>query len=127
MAADERATVSALYSARALFRDQVQAYQGRVVDMAGDSILAGFETATGAVASALGVQRHLEAAHEVVPQDRQVRFHIGVHLGDVIEKGDGTVYGNGVNIAARLQTLADIGGIAVSDAVRPTSPVGTRM
>ena len=117
MAADERATVAALDSARALFRVRIEAHQGRVVDMAGDSVLAVFETATGAVCAALAVQRDLEAADASVPEDRQMRFRIGIHLGDVIEKGDGTVYGDGVNIAARLQALAETAGITVSDAV----------
>ena len=85
--------------------------------MAGDSVLAVFETAAGAVATAVAVQQDLGASQDVSP-DRQMRFRIGVHLGDLIEKADGTVYGDGVNIAARLEGLADPGGIAVSDAVR---------
>ncbi len=118
MAADERATMAALDAARALFRSKVEAHRGRVVDTAGDSVLAVFETAIGAVSAALAVQRDLDASCTSVPEDRQMRFRIGVHLGDVIEKGDGTVYGDGVNIAARLQALAEIGGITVSDAVQ---------
>ena len=118
MAADERATMAALDSARAVFRQRIEAHRGRVVDMAGDSVLAVFETATGAVSAALAVQRDLEASHTAVPEERRMRFRIGVHLGDVIEKGDGSVYGDGVNIAARLQALAGIGGITVSDAVQ---------
>ncbi len=117
MAVDEGATVAALDAARALFRARIEAHRGRVVDMAGDSVLAVFETAAGAVSAALAVQRDLDAALGPVPESRQMRFRIGVHLGDVIEKSDGTVYGDGVNIAARLQTLADVGGITVSDAV----------
>jgi len=117
MAADERATVAALDDARAVFRRQIEARQGRVVDMAGDSVLAVFETAIGAVAAALAVQRELQAAGALFGAQR-LRFRIGVHLGDVIEKADGTVYGDGVNIAARLQALAEAGGIAVSDAVQ---------
>ena len=117
MAVDESGTVAALDAARALFRVRIEANRGRVVDMAGDSVLAVFETAAGAVSAALAVQLDLDAARGSVPEDRQMRFRIGVHLGDVIEKGDGTVYGDGVNIAARLQALADVGGITVSDAV----------
>ena len=106
MAADERATVAALDSARAVFRNQIEANQGRVIDMAGDSVLAVFETASGAVAAALAIQRDLQASHGSTLDDRQLRFRIGVHLGDVLHKGDGTVYGDGVNIAARLEALA---------------------
>lgn len=118
MGADERATVAALDAARAVFRAQIEANQGRVIDMAGDSVLAVFETAIGAVSSALAVQHELDDSASAVPEERRMRFRIGVHLGDVIEKTDGSVYGEGVNIAARLEGLADPGGIAVSDAVR---------
>ena len=118
MATDERATVAALDDARRVFRQQIEAHHGRVIDMAGDSVLAVFETATGAVSAALAVQHELRAAHGSLPDERQLRFRIGVHLGDVIEKTDGTIYGDGVNIAARLQALAEAGGITVSDAVQ---------
>ncbi|HEY5635724.1 MAG TPA: adenylate/guanylate cyclase domain-containing protein [Burkholderiales bacterium] len=118
MAADERATVAALDAARAVFRRHIEANQGRVIDMAGDSVLAVFETATGAVSTALVVQQAFDASAGNVPEDRRMRFRIGVHLGDVIEKGDGSIYGDGVNIAARLEGLASPGGITVSDAVQ---------
>ena len=118
MAADESATVAALDAARSVFREQIESRQGRVIDMAGDSVLAVFETATGAITSALAVQQDLEALTRGMREDRRMRFRIGVHLGDVIEKDDGTVYGDGVNIAARLEALAAPGGISVSDAVR---------
>jgi adenylate cyclase len=118
MAADERATVAALDAARRVFRSQIESNQGRVIDMAGDSVLAVFETATGAVSAALAVQQELNASSSAVPEDRRMQFRIGVHLGDIIEKSDGTVYGDGVNIAARLQALAEPGGITVSDSVR---------
>ena len=90
--------------------------------MAGDSVLAVFDTAAGAVTAALDVQEELERAATSVPADRRMRFRIGVHLGDVIEKADGTVYGDGVNIAARLQALAEPAAIAVSEAVRGALP-----
>jgi adenylate cyclase len=118
MGADEHATLAALDAARAVFRTQIESNQGRVIDMAGDSVLAVFETANGAVIAALAIQRALYEAAKDVAEDRRMRFRIGVHLGDVIEKADGTIYGDGVNIAARLQTLAEPGGISVSDAVR---------
>jgi len=118
MAGDERATLAALDSARGIFREHIETHQGRVIDMAGDSVLAVFDTATGAVAAALAVQEGLVAMAAAVAEDRQMRFRIGVHLGDVMEKTDGTIYGDGVNIAARLEGLAEPGGITVSDAVQ---------
>jgi len=118
MAADERATVAALDAARAVFRNRIESNQGRVIDMAGDSVLAVFETAAGAVGAALAVQQQLNALTADVDEGRRMRFRIGVHLGDVIEKGDGTIYGDGVNIAARLEGLAEPGGITISDAVQ---------
>lgn len=118
MAADERATVAALDAARSVFKSRIEANQGRVIDMAGDSVLAVFETANGAVSAALAVQHELGSSTSAVPEDHRMRFRIGVHLGDVIEKSDGTIYGNGVNIAARLEGLAEPGGIAVSESIR---------
>jgi TolB-like protein/class 3 adenylate cyclase len=117
MASDEQATVIALQAARDVFRAQTLTHRGRVVDTAGDSVLAVFETATGAVAAALAVQAALALQSAAAPHGQQMRFRIGVHLGDVIEQADGTVYGDGVNIAARIQNLAEPGGLAISDAV----------
>ena len=118
MAADDTATVAALDAGRTVFRSQIESHQGRVIDMAGDSVLAVFETAGGAVAAALAIQEQLREAAMSVPEERRMRFRIGVHVGDVIEKSDGTVYGDGVNIAARLQVLAEPGGVTISDAVK---------
>ncbi len=119
MSLDDRGTVATLDAARAVFSAEVAEHDGRVIDMAGDSVLAVFETATAAVTAALAIQRQLAAyqAHDV-PDDRRMRFRLGVHVGDVIEKTDGTVYGDRVNIAARLQGLAEAGGVAVSQAVQ---------
>ena len=110
--------MAALDAARSIFRFSIESSQGRVIDMAGDSVLAVFDSATGAVSAALAVQEALEAAASAVPEERRMRFRIGVHLGDIIEKADGTIYGDGVNVAARLQGLAAPGGIAVSDVVQ---------
>ena len=118
MSADERATVAALDAARGVFKARIEANQGRVIDMAGDSVLAVFETAIGAVSAALAVQKVLCKISDLQPQAQRMCFRIGVHLGDVMEKADGTVYGDGVNIAARLQGLAEPGGITVSESVR---------
>jgi adenylate cyclase len=118
MAADEDATVVALDAARAAFKTRIEASQGRVIDMAGDSVLAVFETATGAVRAALAIQQELTSSAGATPEARRLRFRIGVHLGDVIEKTDGTIYGDGVNVAARLQALAEAGGVSVSGMVQ---------
>ncbi len=117
MTANERRTVASLDAARAIFRSEIEGRLGRVVDMVGDSVLAVFESAAEAVNAALAVQKQLAANSTGVPEDQRMRFRIGVHLGDVIEKADGTVYGAGVNMAARMEALAEPGGIAVSDAV----------
>ena len=93
MAADERGTVAALDAARAVFRRIVESNQGRIIDMAGDSVLAIFETAAGALGAAVAVQKGLASAARSAPEERRMRFRIGVHLGDVIEKSDGTIYG----------------------------------
>jgi len=125
MSQDEPAAVAALDVARAAFRAAIEANEGRVVDMAGDSVLAVFETASAAVTAAVATQNRLASLHEALPADKRLPFRIGVHLGDVIEKVDGSVYGDGVNIAARLQALSAPGGVAVSDAVRGV--VGVRL
>ena len=130
MAADAGATVAALDEARAVFRSQIEAHRGRVVDMVGDSVLALFESAGGALNAALAVQKALEAASAAMPEGRRMRVRIGVHLGDVIEKADGTVYGHGVNVAARLQAKAWPGGLCLSqtlyDSVKDELPAGAR-
>jgi class 3 adenylate cyclase/DNA-binding CsgD family transcriptional regulator/tetratricopeptide (TPR) repeat protein len=118
MASDEHATLTTLDAARAVFRAHIESHQGRVIDMAGDSVLAAFETATGAVGAAMEIQQALELAAVTTAPDRRMQFRIGVHIGDVIEKSDGTVYGDGVNVAARLEGLAKPGGVVVSEAVQ---------
>ncbi len=117
MSRGEREAVAALDNARAVFRAQIEAHQGRVVDMAGDAILATFESASAAMAAALAVQRGLAADPPAV-NGQPLHFRIGIHVGDVFQKHDGTMYGDGINIAARLQALAEPGGLVVSEAVR---------
>ncbi len=117
MSLDERATVNALDAARKVFRTHIESNQGRVIDMAGDSVLAVFETATGAVSAALTIQAEINPLADAASEEHRMRFRIGVHLGDVIEKDDGTVYGDGVNIAARLEGLAEPGGVTVSESI----------
>lgn len=111
---DDRATVAMLDECRSIFHKHIAAHRGRVVDMAGDSVLAVFETATGAVQSALDIQKALIEHNASIPASRRMRFRIGVNLGEVISKGDGSIYGDGVNIAARLQAIGEPDGVCIS-------------
>jgi len=114
MGDDERATIDTLDELRGVFKERVEANQGRVVDMAGDSVLAVFETAIGAVEAAVATQGELAIRNEALPDARRMHFRVGVNLGDIYEKDDGTAYGDGVNVAARLESLADPGGVIIS-------------
>ncbi len=118
MADDEPETIDALDEARAVFVENVEANQGRIVDTAGDSVLAVFETTEGAVLASVAIQDRLTTINEPLPETRRMRFRIGLHLGDIREKSDGSIYGDGVNIAARLEGLAEPGSIIVSDLVQ---------
>jgi len=117
MSEDERGTVTALEACRATFRERISAHSGRVVDTAGDSVLAVFDSVLDAVACAVSVQQTLRGRYEALPETRCLRFRIGINLGDVITRPDGTVYGDGVNIAARVEGLAEPGGVAVAGSV----------
>ena len=115
MGEDEAATVQALNASRALFREHVQAHGGRLVDTAGDSVLSEFPSAVDAVACAVEIQQALTEHNAIVPEHRRMQFRIGVNVGDVIVQDDGTLYGDGINVAARIQALAEPGGIALSE------------
>ena len=117
MGEDDRVALAALDAARAVFRRNIEAQGGRVIDTAGDSVLASFETATGAVRAAIAIQRKLSTTAQGQRNGALLSFRIGVHLGDVLEKADGSVYGDGVNIAARLQALCEPDSVMVSQAV----------
>ncbi len=117
MGEDEEATIAALVRARAVFHESVESHSGRIVDTAGDSVLSIFESVIEAVRCALAVQDILAANNSDMPTDRQMHFRIGVHFGDIVERDDGTIYGDGVNIAARLESLAEPGGLIVSGTV----------
>ncbi len=115
MGDDEAATVAALDGARAVFREVIAAHRGRVVDTAGDSVLAVFDSVVESVAGAVEIQDRLAEENAALAEDRRMRFRIGINLGDVIAKADGTIYGDGVNIAARLESLAEPGGVTLSE------------
>jgi adenylate cyclase len=114
---DEHATIATLDEYRQLWRESIETHGGRIVDMAGDSVLAVFETATGAVTAATDVQREVVVRNEALAEERKMFFRVGINLGDIIEKGDGSVYGDGVNVAARLEATADPGGVNISGSV----------
>lgn len=116
MAQDEEGTVERIGAYREEVSLLVQQHRGRLVDFSGDNFLAEFPSATDAVRSAVEIQRVLAARNADLACDHRLEFRIGVHLGD-IRTEDGRLYGDGVNIAARLEALADAGGICVSSAV----------
>jgi adenylate cyclase len=117
MAANEAATVETLKQYRAIIGQIVERHGGRVVNAPGDALLAEFPSAVEAVQAAVEVQKSLEGRNVELGPERAMQFRIGVNLGDVIEESDGTIYGDGVNIAARMEALAEGGGICISSTV----------
>ena len=117
MASDDAGTLAAL---KALHKEVVEplvsSHQGRIVDAPGDCILAEFPSVVESASCAIGIQRTLAKRNEGVPQERQIMLRIGLNLGDVIVSED-KIYGDGINIAARLEPLATPGGICVSRTV----------
>ena len=110
---DEEATVATLTSHREVMTRVIEKHSGRVVDAPGDNVLAEFPSVVGAMRGAVEIQEALKARNAELPDHRRMEFRIGINLGDVIEE-DGRLYGDGVNIAARVESLADPGGICVS-------------
>ena len=113
MGADEEATIETLTAYRKVFLSEIESHSGRVVDAKGDAILAEFASVVDAVSGAVEIQRELAEKNTELPDDRRMDFRIGINLGDVVVKDD-VIYGDGVNIAARLESLAEPGGICVS-------------
>jgi adenylate cyclase len=116
MTDDEEATVRTLTSCRTAINDLVQQYHGRVVNSPGDNILAEFTSVVNALRSAWDIQQEVKSINSESPENRKMNFRIGLNLGDVIEKED-QIYGDGVNIAARLEELAEECGICISGTV----------
>jgi len=116
MSRNDVKTVRAINHHRQFMTQQMAQSRGRVVDMAGDSLLAVFNGALAAVNCALDVQERLRAANRRLPRKDRMCFRLGIDLGDVLHQGR-QVYGETVNIAARLQALAPAGGIFISGAV----------
>ena len=117
MALDEEATLATLSSHRAAVDQLIVSFRGRIANTAGDSVLAEFASVVDAVRCALGMQEAIAGLNAAIADHRRMSFRIGINVGDIIAK-DGDIFGDGVNIAARLQTLATAGGICVSRGVR---------
>ncbi len=116
MAEDEAATIRTLGAYREQIGALVREHRGRVVDTPGDNVLAEFPTALDAVRCAVEVQGVLRARNANLPTERRMDFRIGLHMGDVSVEGE-RIYGDGVNIAARLERLAEAGGVCISATV----------
>jgi len=116
MGEDELATVATLKQYRKIIGKLVMEYHGRVVDSPGDNILSEFSSVVDALECAVKIQEEIKENNTNLPENRRMKFRIGVNLGDVIEDGD-RIYGEGVNIAARIEGLTDAGGICISGTV----------
>src|SRR5216684_1743247 len=116
MGEDEEATLRTLSSHRKLIDSLIEQHHGRFVNSAGDSVLAEFASVVNAVQCAVDIQTTLKAENANLPPDRRMEFRIGLNLGDVIVEGE-RIYGDGVNIAARMEALAEPGGICISGTV----------
>ena len=113
MGDDEEATVRTLTAYRDVLTTLIQQHNGKVVDSPGDNLLAEFVSVVDAVQCAVAVQKEIKTRNDQLPKNRRMLFRIGINLGDVIQE-KGRIYGDGVNIAARLESLANPGGICIS-------------
>ena len=116
MGEDETATVDTITNYREIIAELIQQHRGRMVDSPGDNILAEFASVVDAAQCSVSVQKEIQARNTELPVTRRMLFRIGINLGDVIEEGE-RIYGDGVNIAARLENLAEGGGICISGTV----------
>jgi len=113
MGDDEAATVKTLTVYREVMFSLIGQHRGRVVDSPGDNLLAEFASVVDAAQCGVAVQKEIQSRNSSLHENRRMYFRIGINLGDVIEEGE-RIYGDGVNIAARLEALADPGGICIS-------------
>ena len=127
MGEDEAATLRTLETYKGVIATLIQQHRGRVAGSPGDNILAEFASVVDAVQCAVAMQKELQARNQELPETRRMQFRIGINLGDVIETAD-SIYGDGVNIAARLESLAEPGGICISktafDHIETKLPLG---
>src|SRR6266540_2496755 len=115
MGEDEAGTVRMLTTYRELMRDVIAAHRGRIVDTPGDNVLAEFVSVVDAVECAVSIQDTLRRRNAELPETRRLRFRIGINVGDVLADGE-RIYGDGVNVAARVEHLAEPGGICLTGA-----------
>ena len=113
MGEDEEATVRTITAYRKIISALIQQHSGRVVDSPGDNLMADFASVVDAVQCAVAIQKEIKGRNDELPENRKMQFRIGINLGDVIQDED-RIYGDGVNIAARLEGLAEAGGICIS-------------
>ena len=118
---DDEATVQTITTYRTAMTHLINQYRGRVVDSPGDNILAEFTSVVDAVNCGVELQRELAERNAELPENRRMQFRIGVNSGDVVEEGE-RIYGDGVNIASRIEGLAEGGGICISGRVYPGWP-----
>jgi adenylate cyclase len=127
MAEDEAATVKTIATYREIISSLIKQHRGRVVDSPGDNVLAEFSSVVDAVQCAVAMQNEFQTRNAKLAENRRMEFRIGINLGDVIDEED-RIYGDGVNIAARLEAMADPGGICVSktafDQIETKLPLG---
>ncbi len=116
MGEDEEGTIRTLNAYKEVMTTLIQQHRGRVVNAPGDSLLADFASVVDAVRCAVEIQEELKDKNKELPEERRMEFRIGINLGDVVEEGD-TILGDGVNIAARMESLAEAGGICISGTV----------
>src|SRR5881296_2303097 len=116
MGEDEVATIRTLTAYQEVMTTFIQQHRGRVVDAPGDNLLAEFASVVDAVQCAVEIQRELKTKNADLPASQRMEFRIGINVGDVIVEGE-RIYGDGVNIAARLEGLAEAGGICISGIV----------
>src|SRR6201996_4347075 len=116
MGLDEAGTLTVLNEYKAIMTELIAQHRGRIVSTAGDGVLADFPSSVMAVQAAVDIQRQLAERNQKLEPDRQMWFRIGINLGDVIVERD-DIFGDDVNIAARLQSLAEPGGILISGTV----------
>jgi len=124
---DETATVRTLNAYREVMTKLIRQHHGRVVDSPGDNLLAEFASVVDGVQAAVSIQKEFKSLNATLADSRKMEFRIGINLGDIIEEGD-RIYGDGVNIAARLEALADPGGVCISrtayDQIEDKLPLG---
>jgi adenylate cyclase len=113
MSEDEAGTIHILNVYKEMMANLIQEHHGRVVDAPGDNLLAEFASVVDAVLCAIGIQKELRTRNAELPENRRMEFRIGINLGDVVEE-ESKILGDGVNIAARLESLSDAGGICIS-------------